>query len=149
MKKSLVVLVIAVCSVFGIYHYTSQETKVEKLRKQHAEFLKNHPYTKTLELSKSERKAQGIPPNKFFEQEYLNEINPETGRTHPENIITLQKKIANNKLQYRVPGDGEDNAWEERGPNNVGGRTKLVLFDPNVMQHIREFLPEELAEVYG
>jgi len=32
---------------------------------------------------------------------------------------------------YRVPGDGIDNNWVERGPDNVGGRTRAVMFDPN------------------
>ncbi len=139
MKKKLLFISIAILSVTFIYRHNSQETPIEKLRKQHTAFLKNHPYNTTLALSKSERKAKGIPPNKYFEQEYLNEINPTTGRTHPENVISVQRTLEKNRLLNRVPGDGSDNAWVERGPNNVGGRTKMVLFDPNDANHKRVF----------
>jgi photosystem II stability/assembly factor-like uncharacterized protein len=42
-------------------------------------------------------------------------------------------------VQYRVPGDQPDNAWVERGPNNVGGRTRALLFDPNDPTNKRVF----------
>jgi hypothetical protein len=35
-----------------------------------------------MDLSKKERKELSLPPNAFFEQEYLNEINPTTGLTN-------------------------------------------------------------------
>ena len=31
----------------------------------------------------------------------------------------------------KVPGESAEMAWKERGPNNVGGRTKGIMFDPN------------------
>ena len=31
----------------------------------------------------------------------------------------------------RTPGDGVDNDWVSRGPDNVGGRTRAIMFDPN------------------
>ena len=30
-----------------------------------------------------------------------------------------------------VPGENEQMQWVQRGPNNVGGRTKAMMFDPN------------------
>jgi hypothetical protein len=33
----------------------------------------------------------------------------------------------------RVPGDAVDNSWDERGPTNVGGRTRSIMFDPNLV----------------
>ncbi len=80
-----------------------------------------------------------MPPNKYFEQEYLLEMNPDTGRTHPENIIEVQKQLASQRKLQRVPGDASDNMWVERGPNNVGGRTRVVLFDPNDVTQKRVF----------
>jgi len=38
-----------------------------------------------------------------------------------------------------VPGDAADNPWIERGPNNVGGRTRAILFDPNDASNKRVF----------
>ena len=80
-----------------------------------------------------------MPPNKYFEQEYLLEMNPNTGRTHPENVFEVQKQLASQRKLQRVPGDASDNMWEERGPNNVGGRTRVVLFDPNDVSQKRVF----------
>jgi photosystem II stability/assembly factor-like uncharacterized protein len=131
MKKKLLLLAIAILSITFIYNYATEESPTEKLRKQHAAFLASHPYNETLELTKSERKAKGIPPNKYFEQEYLNEINPATGRTHKRELLQLQARLNAERLEERAPGDAVNNPWVERGPDNVGGRTRALLFDPN------------------
>ncbi|WP_103068389.1 fibronectin type III domain-containing protein [Aquimarina sediminis] len=104
------------------------QTEISDLRDQHNSYLKNSPFTETLKLSKSERKAKGLPPNKYFEQMWELTMNPATGKTEPQNIYELQKQL---KSAKRAPGDAADNPWEERGPNDVGGRTRAILFDPN------------------
>lgn len=140
MKKKILFTVALAIAVGLIYKYSINDAKKEKtLQEKHAEFLKNHPYNKTLLLTKKERRAKGMPPNKYFEQEYLLEINPHTGRTHPENIFRLQKELSDQRKLQRVPGDASDNKWVERGPNNVGGRTRVVLFDPNDATNKRVF----------
>ena len=131
MKQKLLLLTIAILSITFIYNYATEESPTEKLRKQHAAFLASHSYNETLELTKSERKAKGIPPNKYFEQEYLNEINPATGRTHKRELLQLQARLNAERLEERAPGDAVNNPWVERGPDNVGGRTRALLFDPN------------------
>lgn len=139
MKKTTIILI---CIVLGVILYKMISTKNnhQELQEKHLALLKNHPLQRTLQLSKEERLANEIPPNKYFEEKYLLEINPYTGRTHPENIYKVQqelKKLREN--QQRTPGDGIDNQWIERGPNNVGGRTRVVLFDPNDATHKRVF----------
>ena len=131
MKKKLLFFTFAILSTIFIYNYATKESATEKLRKQHAAFLESHQYNKTLELTKSQRKLQGLPPNKYFEQEYLNEINPATGRTHKRELLQLQKELNAERLSERAPGDAENNPWVERGPDNIGGRTRALLFDPN------------------
>ena len=131
MKKKLLFFTFAILSTIFIYNYATKESATEKLRKQHAAFLESHQYNKTLELTKSQRKLQGLPPNKYFEQEYLNEINPATGRTHKRELLQLQKELNAERLSQRAPGDAENNPWVERGPDNIGGRTRALLFDPN------------------
>jgi hypothetical protein len=131
MKKKILFTILSILSLALVYKFSTQESDVEKLRKKHANFLNNHPYNQTMLLSKKGRKAQGLPPNAYFEQEYLNEMNPNTGRTNKAELLKLQAELNAKRLTQRVPGDGSDNAWEERGPNNVGGRTRAVIFDPN------------------
>ena len=114
---------------------TTVPAKIVELRKKHEAFLNNSPYKKVMTLSKKERKALGIPPNKFYEREWELSINPETGRTHPENLEIIRNQLSAERQQAlasgRVPGDGTDNNWVERGPDNVGGRVRAIMFDPN------------------
>jgi hypothetical protein len=111
------------------------DKKTKALRKSHAKFLANSPFKKTLQLSKNERKALGIPPNKYFESEWELTMNPVTGRPTVENLEKLRNKLIaerkNALASGRTPGDGTDNNWVERGPTNVGGRTRGIMFDPN------------------
>ncbi|WP_272150956.1 thrombospondin type 3 repeat-containing protein [Tenacibaculum aiptasiae] len=131
-KKILFFSLLLVVALGGVVFKSldKKESKVEKLRKQHAEFLKNHPYQKTGELPKKQRKAQGLPPNAYFEQKYLSEISPITGKTHKENVYKVQDQLNKLRAGQKVPGEA-DNPWVERGPDNVGGRTRALLFDPN------------------
>lgn len=141
MKKKILLCLFSIVILITLYirfNIDSNLVSADQTRKQHAEFLKNHPFSKTMYLSKKERKLLGLPPNAYFEQEYLNEINPTTGRTHPENIVEVQKML-NQKQSKRVPGDEPNNPWVERGPNNRGGRVRAVLFDPNDASHKRVF----------
>ncbi|CAM1349854.1 thrombospondin type 3 repeat-containing protein [Tenacibaculum insulae] len=132
MNKKILFFGLLILAIGGVIFKSvdTKNTKVEELRQQHAQFLKNHPFQKIGKLPKKERKAQGLPPNAYFEQKYLSEINPATGRTHKENIYKIQEGLSKRKLLPKVPGE-TDNAWEERGPDNVGGRTRALLFDPN------------------
>lgn len=125
---------------FIMYKAFSTQKEEASLQQKHENFLKTHVLQNTLKLSKKERLAKGVPPNKYFEEKYLLEINPYTGRTHPENTYKVQQDLKEKKLyQQRTPGDAIDNQWIERGPNNVGGRTRVLLFDPNDATHKRVF----------
>ena len=110
-------------------------SKIQVLRKKHETFLNNSPFKKVMALNKKERKAMGIPPNKFYEQEWELSMNPETGRPNPENLDLVRNELIVKRQQAlasgRTPGDGTDNNWVERGPNSVGGRVRAVMFDPN------------------
>ncbi len=107
------------------------KNKIVSLRKQHSEFLKNSPFKETINLTKKERKAKGLPPKQYFEQMWELTISPTTGNTHPEKIYELQKQLKASAAMKRAPGDDASNPWIERGPNDVGGRTRAMIFDPN------------------
>lgn len=111
------------------------DKKAEALRKQHAKYLANTPFKKVSGLSSEERKAMGITPNKYYEMEWELSMNPALGRPTPENLVALKKELANERqlaiASGRTPGDASDNSWVERGPNNVGGRVRAIMFDPN------------------
>lgn len=109
------------------------ESEIDIIRKNHECFINENPFKEDILLDKSERKAAGLPPNKYFEQEWILEMNPYTGKPTPENLSKIRKQLEDSRIQSalsRIPGDGTDNSWVERGPNNVGGRTRAIIFDP-------------------
>lgn len=129
LKKVLFAISFACVFNFSI----SQENEVKKLSNQelkekYSHFLRNHPFAKTRVLTKKERKAAGIPPNAFYEQEWLYTTDPVLGRPTPEVTLQLQMQLDELEQMGRVPGDGMDNQWVERGPDNVGGRTRVLQF---------------------
>jgi Secretion system C-terminal sorting domain/PA domain len=151
MKKNLflsIILMIFFVSGFAQTKVNSKNKKknqtntcVEKpsketiaLREKHANFLKSSPFRITKTYSKKESLAMGLPPNKYYEQNWELTMNPETGRPDTDKLEALRKQLEAEKTngpQNRNPGDLANNPWIERGPTNVGGRTRAVMFDPN------------------
>ncbi|ANW94796.1 hypothetical protein AXE80_00140 [Wenyingzhuangia fucanilytica] len=80
-----------------------------------------------------------LPPDKYFKRQYLLEMNPRTGKTHPENIEKLKKQQKSQVKFFKVPGESNEMAWLERGPDNIGGRTRVLFFDPNDVTAKRVF----------
>ena len=103
---------------------------IEKLREKYSSYLRKHPFAKTKQLSKNDRKELALPPNAYYEQEWLYSSNPNLDRPEPEATLQLQEKLRLDEISGRVPGDGLDNQWVERGPNNVGGRVRALMFAP-------------------
>ncbi len=129
--------------VFGTLILTSCSTNehkqaIKELRQKHAASLARSPFNKTQTLTKAERKKLGIPPNKYLERQWELTMNPEIGRPTPEKLLDIQKQIRSGDATRSVPGI-VSSPWIERGPGNVGGRTKAVMFDPNDPTHKRVF----------
>ncbi|MGV6846197.1 MAG: WD40/YVTN/BNR-like repeat-containing protein, partial [Lutibacter sp.] len=145
MKKTLLRIlffVLFVIVTIGFYKEISKNNRfdIAKLKQNQKYFLKNSPFRKTLQLSSEERKQKGLPPNKYYEREWELTMNPATGRPEPNKVYDVQQKLLNKSLASKMPGDGTvGNNWVERGPNNVGGRTRVVLFDPNDATHKKVF----------
>ncbi len=110
-------------------------SEYEALRALHMCYLSESPFKETLKKSKKERLAMGLPPNKYYESDWEATMDPKIGRPTPEKLEILRQKLEKQRNEDlslgRTPGDGVDNAWVERGPTNVGGRTRAVIFDPN------------------
>ena len=131
LKQSLLFISFILFSLFSCQNKSETGDEIARLRKQHEEFLLHSPFAKTQEMTKAERKKSGIPPNKYAERQWELTMNPVTGRPTPEKLIDIRKEMIARRNSVRsVPGL-ISNAWTERGPGNVGGRSKAVLFDPN------------------
>ncbi|WP_456378683.1 PA domain-containing protein, partial [Lutibacter sp.] len=146
MKKKLQLILVVTLAIFTTYIFTTKDTtsklvnaEITQLRKQHAKFLENSPFKNTLNLSKKERKSKGIPPNKYFERQWELTMDPTTGKPHPERLFSLQESLRSKSNANKNPGSANWNNWEERGPNNVGGRTRAIMYDPNDATNKRVF----------
>ena len=135
MKRKLLffipVLLIALCSFFYLNNKIEGELSIEELRAQHQEFLDNSPFKATMNLSKKERKFLGLPPNAYNEQLWQMTMSPKTGRPMPERVAEVQANLRYERSISRGVGGGASNPWVDRGPNNQGGRTRGIMFDPN------------------
>ena len=137
-KKILFLSTLFIVFLFSFFNL-SYKQEFNK-RKFHESLIDNHPFQQDLHLSKSERKLKNLPPNKYYQQESIYEMNPQTGKTYPEKLLALQQQLESQESTNRsVPGQDNANAWEERGPNNVPGRTRAMLYDPNDSSHKRVF----------
>ena len=131
-KYTLVAFLGALLSI-SLYFSLAEDKatlQVEALRTQHQYFLDNSPFKESQKLSRDERKAQGLPPNSFNERLWDLTLDPALGRPANERLMETQKQL---REAYSSNGASQRfiNNWEERGPENLGGRTRAILFDPN------------------
>jgi hypothetical protein len=133
MKKKLLII----SSAFALLIMTtscvesSHKSDIEKLREKHQTFLDNSPYKETQHLSKKDRKALAAPPNAYYEQLWDLTMDPNTGRPMPEKLDAIQAELISQRNVFRGVGGDNANPWVNRGPNNQGGRTRGIMFDPN------------------
>ena len=135
MKKKLQIIaplfILCLITIFVITSTNEDDTALEELKQKHASFLENSPYKDTKNLSKKERKALGLPPNAYNDQKWELTMNPATGRPTPEVALELQETLREQRALTRGVGGDTANPWVNRGPNNQGGRTRGIMFDPN------------------
>ena len=114
-----------------LLNYDNITTSIAK--SYHDYNLKNNSQDEIYRLSKNERRSLGLPPNQYFEQLWKWSMDPISGRPMFDELHKIQEELNNARSvrQNIVPGESIAAKWDERGPNNVGGRTKGALFDPN------------------
>jgi chitodextrinase len=122
-------LLASTISYLTFFNENSDGSIAEK-RKKHQEFLTESPFKESLTWDKKERKLKGLPPNRYFEQMYELTMNPATGLMEDGKLSELRSQLIKQRASERNPGDAS-NSWDERGPNDIGGRTRVMLFDPN------------------
>ncbi len=111
-------------------------------KEYHKYLLENSHFKNTKNLSRSERKSKGMPPNSYNERFYELTQNPYLGYPTTQKKFDLQNSILNNKIRGgaftgKVPGQDNESNWVSVGPNNVGGRTRGALFDLNDVERDR------------
>lgn len=107
-----------------------EENESIHLKKKYAFFLKNSPYKETQKLSRNERKKVGLPPNPYNERIWDLTLDPAVGRPTSERLIETQLSLRESRSKTKF-STRNINTWQERGPADLGGRTRAFLFDPN------------------
>ncbi len=69
-------------------------------------------------------------PLGYWIQDYVATMNPKTGKPSPEELVPVMQTLQNKSLANRAQPGGAKTQWESRGPNNIGGRTRCISFDP-------------------
>lgn len=131
-------LIAGLLSVFCVgFAQQKEDNSIAKQRKDLLEKIANHPFKKDLESPKKLPNGK-LPPDLYFKQDYLRTMNPETGMVDPFQLSEVRKEVLAGKysvketgsLTNRMPGSAEE-PWVSRGPYDVGGRTRAIMFDPN------------------
>ncbi len=84
-------------------------------------------FSKEHELEMEEAETDG--PMEAIEQDFNRTMNPTLGRPTRENLVGILQQMSANSV-LNSPGSSTT-PWIERGPNNVGGRTRAIMVDPN------------------
>lgn len=130
MKKPLLVLATALLlAVAGIFFVEKSDADREAYRRMLAE----HPFTLREKASPDELKKidKRDRPDLAWEQDFLATMDPSEGRPTPERLLPIYQQVAafRNSNTISTPG-ASTTPWVERGPTNVGGRTRTIMYDP-------------------
>jgi len=124
---------IGLLSFIGVQQQNSDSQKREDFQA----FLENHPYSNR---TQSDAEIEAMPkydrPDLAFEQNFLATLDPAVGRPTPEVLYPVIAELNNAKNTYKTQKTSST-TWVERGPTNVGGRTRAIMFDPNDSTHKR------------
>jgi hypothetical protein len=78
--------------------------------------------------AKKERKLkQTDGPSQLLHREYLMTLDPATGDVPTERLAAAERILEETAMTSRV--QASNILWQERGPNNIGGRTRAILID--------------------
>jgi len=124
--------------LLGIIYWlpiAAQKPKFKKLIKPKATWAKilaSHPYNRsTKDIIKIRKMPKADRPDLAFEQDYLMTMDPNLGQVPFERKVIANQIVDEmlRKPKHKAAISGVN--WVERGPNNIGGRTRAIAFDPN------------------
>ncbi len=70
-------------------------------------------------------------PRARIEHDIKITLDPKLGRVPYERLIAEREKLHNGIKDNTIKAAISGLTWYERGPNNIGGRTRALMFDPN------------------
>jgi hypothetical protein len=117
-------------SVPGLPKANEQNAQADERRNAFQQYLENNPdYLLLKAAPPANRDSEGDQPELREKHEVLITMDPETKRVPYEQLESARKSIQTTLSQKQF--NLSATTWAERGPNNIGGRTRAILFDPN------------------
>jgi len=116
-----IALIFVIACLITVYFFDAHQRKNNNAPKPHMEVL-------PIEPKKGSKDTYAMPPE-AVEQLMEMTMDPILKRGQPENLIDVRNQIK--KGQYLIKKSSEIEEWVERGPNNVGGRSRSILIDAN------------------
>jgi photosystem II stability/assembly factor-like uncharacterized protein len=108
--------------------------QLEKDRADYAQFIHNHPYKNRKETYEEIKKiAKQDRPDLAMELDFLKTVDPKLKYVPRERLFKIYPEVlkrtqsTQNIAKSAIGGV----SWAERGPDNIGGRTRALMFDPN------------------
>ena len=130
-NKFILVLILVIFSIIFITGLKIHNNTVnEFLLKDYEEFLLSQKYYNEKKLSKKELKKipKHIRPKPNIEFEKIKTLDPNLRRVPKERLI---EAIRETEIRQSLNRTISTFQWKERGPSNVAGRTRAIMFDPN------------------
>ena len=113
----------------GRFIATQQKAQADERRKGYQVYLESNPDYQLLKVAPPRQGEDEDQPELREKHEMLITMDPKTKRVPYEQLENARKdiQVKLNSQQF----DLSATTWAERGPNNIGGRTRAILFDPN------------------
>lgn len=137
--KKLYFAGVALALGLGAFWVLSEQNDTQKNseREAYRKLLKDHPFSnrprlESEDMGEKEEEGEAATPDLAWEQDFLRTMNPALGRPTPEVLVDIMENIKKGGgAGYGLAPGAAQSPWEERGPNNVGGRTRGLVWDPN------------------
>jgi hypothetical protein len=78
-------------------------------------------------------------PLEWWKQDYLMTMDPKLGRPTPEVLIPSIEKLNGISIHKRATPGTTNHPWISRGPNDIAGRVRALLWDANDSKNQRVF----------
>lgn len=142
MKKIFVwASVFALLAAVLVVQYQKDETSIESDRfATYEKFLATHPYNddaREIDLEAWEKSPKADRPDLAWQQNFIMTMDPALGYPTPEKLRLAKSRVEAAAAQFSFKKANMDSSglpdliWEERGPYDVGGRTRAIMYDPN------------------
>ena len=131
-----VVLLFFMQTLFAQITTKNEPLKYERLK--YEKFINEHKFS---QIRYTQEEIKGMPkedrPDLAWEQNYLETMNPALGRPEREKLssVLAMTKSMQQSLQSAAPGNA-GSPWVERGPDNVGGRSRALAWDPSTTNKV-------------